>query len=434
MCFGFLGIQAGFALQNANASRILQTFGANVDTLSWFWIVAPLTGMIIQPIIGHYSDHTWNKLGRRKPYFLVGALFTAMALVFMPNSAVLSAFISPLLVGAGMLTILNASFNVAMEPFRALVADQLPDKQRTLGFSVQTFLIGVGAVVGSWLPYALSEWTNLGNETTAGGIPMNVVISFYMGAILMIGSIIWTIVRTKEYPPEIQESFYEKDTTTEKSHEQKKGLMVIFKDIANMPKTMKELGIVQFFSWFGLLSMWVYMTPAVAQHSFGSIDAHSDGYQKAGDWVGVLFGIYNLVAMFYALALPGIAAKTSRKLTHAISLFAGAAGLISVFFIINPYWLILSMVGIGIAWASILSMPYAILAGAIPPAKMGVYMGIFNFFITIPQIISSLVNGPIVKHFFNSDSAYALLMAGICMLVAAFSVFVVHDNERIIKK
>lgn len=430
MCFGFLGIQAGFGLQNANASRILQTFGADVDTLSWFWIVAPLTGMIIQPIIGHYSDHTWNKIGRRKPYFLIGALFTAFALVFMPNSAILSAIMSPLLVGAGMLTILNASFNVAMEPFRALVADQLPDNQRTLGFSIQTFLIGVGAVIGSWLPYALSEWTGLGEKTTSGGIPMNVVISFYLGAALMVGSILWTVFKTKEYPPEVHKSFFDDETKSD-DHQQKKGLSVILTDIAKMPKTMKELGLVQFFSWFGLLSMWVYMTPAVAEHSYGATDPFSEGYQKAGDWVGVLFGIYNLVAMFYALVLPWIAAKTSRKFTHMISLLAGAAGLISVFFITNPYLLILSMVGIGIAWASILAMPYAILAGAIPPAKMGVYMGIFNFFITIPQIISSLVNGPIVKYFFNSDSIYAILMAGICMLVASVSVLIVQDNEKI---
>lgn len=434
MCFGFLGIQAGFALQNANASRILQTFGADVDTLSWFWIVAPLTGMIIQPIIGHYSDHTWNKMGRRKPYFLVGTILAVIALLFMPNSAVLSAYMSPLLVGAGILTLLNASFNVAMEPFRALVADQLPNKQRTLGFSIQTFLIGVGAVIGSWLPYALSEWTNLGDATTSGGIPMNVVLSFYIGAAVMVGSILWTIYRTKEYPPAEHLSFMEEGVEASMGVEQKKGLMVIFKDIAKMPKTMKELGIVQFFSWFGLLSMWVYMTPAVAQHVYGSIDAHSEGYQKAGDWVGVLFGIYNLVAMFFALALPGIAAKTSRKITHSISLMAGALGLISIFFITDPYWLILSMVGVGIAWASILSMPYAILAGSIPPAKMGVYMGIFNFFITVPQIISSIVNGPIIKYFFNSDSMYAILMAGICMLIASFSVVFVHDKDHLVRK
>ena len=263
---------------------------------------------------------------------------------------------------------------------------------------------------------------------------MNVVLSFYIGAFVMVASILWTIFRTKEYPPAEHLSFMEEGAESASAIEQKKGLMVIFKDIGNMPRTMKELGLVQFFSWFGLLSMWVYMTPAVAQHVYGSVDAHSPEYQKAGDWVGVLFGIYNLVAMFFALTLPGIAAKTSRKFTHSVSLIAGAIGLISVFFITTPYWLILSMVGIGIAWASILSMPYAILAGSIPPAKMGVYMGIFNFFITVPQIISSIVNGPIIKQFFNSDSMYAILMAGICMMVAAFSVVFVHDNEPLIRK
>ncbi|WP_243348806.1 MFS transporter [Parabacteroides sp. FAFU027] len=426
MSFGFLGIQAGFALQNANASRILQTFGADVGSLSWFWIVAPLTGMIIQPIIGHYSDHTWGRLGRRKPYFLAGALLAALALIFMPNSAMLSAIVPPLLVGAGMLTLMNASFNVAMEPFRALVADLLPDNQRTLGFSVQTFLIGVGAVIGSWLPFILSEWMDVDKHTPNGEVPVNVIISFYAGAAMMVGAIAWTIIKTKEYPPEIHRQFQSDDQPAE-SH-QHKGLSVILKDIASMPKTMKELGIVQFFSWFALFAMWVYTTPAVAQHVYGTIDPNSEAYQKAGDWVGVLFGVYNLVAMFFALALPGIAARTNRKITHAISLTFGAAGLISIFFITNPYWLILSMVGIGIAWASILAMPYAILAGAIPPAKMGVYMGIFNFFITIPQIVSSLANGPIVKYVFHSDSMYAILMAGVCLLIAAVSVVFVQDK------
>ncbi|HET9570378.1 MAG TPA: MFS transporter [Bacteroidales bacterium] len=429
MCFGFLGIQAGFALQNANASRILQTFGADVGTLSWFWIVAPLTGLIIQPIIGHYSDHTWNKMGRRKPYFLAGALMASIALVFMPHSAGLSAIMSPLLVGAGILTILNASFNVAMEPFRALVADQLPSKQRTLGFSIQTFLIGIGAVLGSWLPYALSEWTGIGDTVLASGMPLNVLISFYVGAVLMMGTIIWTIIRTKEYPPEIHESFFPDETNNDSQSKGKKNPMVIFKDIAKMPKTMKELGITQFFSWFALFTMWVYTTPAVASAVYGTTDPTSHEYQKAGDWVGVLFGVYNLVAMFYALALPGIAAKTSRKFTHAISLVIGGLGLISMFFIHDSNWLILSMVGVGIAWASILAMPYAILVGSIPSAKMGVYMGIFNFFITIPQIVSSLIGGPIIEYWMGSNAMGGILMAGVCLLLAAVSVVFVQDKD-----
>jgi len=429
LSFGFLGVQAGFALQNANASRILQTFGADVDSLSWFWIVAPLTGMIIQPIIGHYSDHTWGRLGRRKPYFLVGALLAAIALILLPNSGVLSVLIAPLFIGAGMLTILNASFNVAMEPMRALVADLLPNKQRTLGFSIQTFMIGVGAVVGSWMPYVFSEWFDIGNDTIAGKIPMNVLLSFYIGAFMLIGAVVWTIIRTKENPPEVHRSFQDAQAQAAELNEKNKGLSVIFKDIAHMPKTMKELGIVQFFSWFALFAMWVYMTPAIADHVYGTTDPKTLEYQKAGDWVGVLFGVYNFVAMLFALVLPGIAAKTNRKITHSISLMFGAMGLISIFFITNPLWLILSMTGVGIAWASILAMPYAILAGAIPAAKMGVYMGIFNLFITIPQVVGSLANGAILNYFFKSDSMYAILMAGICLLLAAISVVFVHDKD-----
>lgn len=427
MNFGFLGIQFGFALQNANASRILQTFGADIQSLSWFWVVAPLTGMIIQPIIGHYSDRTWCRMGRRKPYFLAGGVLAALALIFMPNAGSLSAIMAPLMIGAGMLTIMNASFNVAMEPFRALVADILPDNQRTTGFSIQTFLIGIGAVVGSWLPYVLSEWFGIGKNTPDGKIPINVIWSFYAGAVVMIGAIVWTIMRTKEYPPEIQRSFQPDSDSLEKEHKAK--FMDIFKDIAQMPLTMKQLGLVQFFSWFALFAMWVYTTPAVALHVYGAVDANSPAYQQAGDWVGILFGVYNLVAMLFALALPSIAAKTNRKITHAISLLLGGLGLISIYFITSPYWLILSMVGVGIAWASILAMPYAILAGSVPPAKMGVYMGIFNLFITIPQIVSSIANGPIVKHFFHNDAVYALLMAGIFLLIGSVSVIFVKDNN-----
>ncbi len=427
MSFGFLGIQAGFALQNANASRILQTFGADIENLSWFWVVAPLTGMVIQPIIGHYSDNTWTRLGRRMPYILTGALLAAIALVFMPNSGGLSAVVPPLLIGAGMLTLMNASFNIAMEPFRALVADLLPDKQRTTGFSIQTFLIGAGAVVGSWLPYMLSEWMGIGANTPQGEIPMNVTISFYFGAFAMVATMGWTIFRTKEYPPELHARYHAGESMKE---EKKGGLSTILKDITGMPQAMLRLGIVQFFSWFALFSMWVYTTPAVALHVYGASDPGSEAYQKAGDWVGVLFGIYNLVAMLFALALPVIARHTNRKITHAISLLAGAAGLISMYYISEPFTLIFSMIGIGIAWASILSMPYAILASSIPAAKMGVYIGIFNFFITIPQIISSIANGPMVKHWFGSDAMYAILMAGICLLIASVTVVFVTDKTE----
>lgn len=428
MSFGFLGIQFGFALQNANASRILQTFGADVEQLSWFWLAAPVTGMIIQPIIGYYSDRTWTRLGRRKPYFLVGAILTSLALIFMPNSEVLAGVIPPLFIGAGMLMIMDASINVAMEPFRALVADMLPSEQRTLGFSVQTFLIGVGAVVASWFPYMLAEWGGISKTAPVGEVPDNVVYSFYIGAAVLLITVLWTIVKTKEYPPDVLESF--EDEPKEKDpHQGKSGFANIIQDIVHMPGNMARLGIVQFFSWFALFSMWVYTTPAVAAHFYHTTDPHSVAYQDAGNWVGVLFGVYNAVAMVFALFLPAIAKKTGRKATHAIALICGGLGLVSFLFFTNPYWLILSMVGIGIAWASILAMPYAILAGSLPAAKMGVYMGIFNFFITIPQIVNGIFNGPVVKYFYHGQAVYALITAGVFLFIAALSVSFVKDDR-----
>lgn len=339
MTFGFLGIQFGFALQNANASRILQTFGADVEHLSWFWIAAPLTGMIVQPLVGHFSDKTWTKLGRRKPYFLVGAILASVALVFMPNSAMLAHLMPAMMVGAGMLMIMDASFNIAMEPFRALVADLLPSDQRTLGFSIQTFLIGTGAVIGSWLPYILAEWIGVEKISAEGGVPDNVIISFYIGAAVLISSIIWTITKTKEYPPE---------KTADEEKKKTNGLVEIFSDFIAMPKTMKQLGIVQFFSWFALFSMWVFTTPAVAVHIYGTDinDTTSELYQDAGNWVGIIFGVYNLVAAIYALLLPAIAKKIGRKLTHSVSLFLGGISLMSIYLIEDPNMLLIPMVGI----------------------------------------------------------------------------------------
>lgn len=423
MSFGFLGIQFGFALQNANASRILQTFGADVEHLSWFWIAAPLTGMIVQPIVGHYSDRTWTKLGRRKPYFLFGAIFTAIALVFMPNSSMLAHILPAMFIGAGMLMIMDASINVAMEPFRALVADLLPSDQRTLGFSIQTFLIGIGAVIGSWLPFILGEWFGFDKTAPEGIVPRNVVASFYFGAAMLMISIIWTVIKTKEYPPE--------EGAKENDIDNKSGLGQIFKDFANMPKTMKQLGLVQFFSWFALFSMWVFTTPAVAVHIYGAAvdDTSSALFQEAGNWVGVIFGIYNGIAAIYALFLPAIAKQLGRKLTHSLSLILGGISLISFYFIKEPIMLIVPMVGIGIAWGSILAMPYAILAGSIPAKKMGIYMGLFNFFITIPQIINGIVGGPIVKRLYDSQAIYALVMAGIFLLIASVSVIFVDDKD-----
>lgn len=425
MSFGFFGIQFGFALQNGNASRILTTFGADVEHLSWFWLAAPLTGMLVQPVIGYYSDRTWTSLGRRRPYFLAGSILASIALLFMPNAQIMAAILPPLYVGAGILMIMDASFNVAMEPFRALVADLLPSDQRTLGFSVQTCLIGLGAVIGSWLPYIFAEFFDIAKVgNTASDVPDNVTFSFYVGAFIFLIAILWTVVTTREFPPD-------NEYLKEEKEKNKSGLSQIMSDFAKMPKTMKQLGVVQFFSWFALFSMWVFTTPAVATHVYGlAPDDHSSlAYNEAGNWVGIIFGVYNGVSAIYALLLPFIAGKIGRKLTHSISLIAGGIGLISIYFIHDYHLLIFSMIGVGIAWASILAMPYAILGGAIPAHKMGIYMGVFNFFITLPQIVNGIIGGPIVKYFYNSQAIYSIVMAGVFLLLAAFFVRFVEDKD-----
>lgn len=431
MSFGFLGIQMGFALQNANASRILQIFGADVHELSWFWLVAPLTGLIVQPIIGHYSDRTWTRLGRRRPFFLTGAVLAAIGLILMPNADLFIAFLPTLWVGAGMLMIMDASFNVAMEPFRALVADMLPSEQRTLGFSVQTVLIGLGAVIGSWLPYVLTNWFGVLNQAEAGMVPLNLTLSFVIGAAVLVGSILITVFTTKEYDPETLEAFAEEKGDDEV---EEAGLMNIFSDFRKMPTTMRQLSWVQFFSWFGLFGMWVFTTPAIAHHIYGLplSDTSSAMYQDAGDWVGVLFGVYNAISAVFAFFLPYIAGKLGRKRTHAMSLVIGGIGLLSIYFAPNEFWLIASMIGIGVAWASILAMPYAILAGSIPARKMGVYMGIFNFFIVIPQIINALIGGPIVKYLYGGNPVFALVTSGVAFLIAALLVGKVKDDDDIV--
>ncbi len=420
MSFGFLGIQFGLALQNANVSRILQSFGADVEHLSLFWLAAPVTGMIVQPIIGHYSDRTWCKLGRRRPYFLVGAILASAMLFLMPNAPALKDFLSPLLIGAGILMFMDASINVAMEPFRALVADKLPSEQRTLGFSLQTSLIGIGAVVGAVLPFVLTNWFGMSNVADAGGVASNVKTAFYIGGAVLLACVLWTVITTSENPP----------AEEEKSNKEKDGgFFEIFKDFGRMPKTMRQLGVVQFFSWFALFSMWVYMTPAVAEHCYNTIDRTSIEYGNAGDWVGVLQGIYNGVAAIFAFLLPWIASKIGRRATHAISLLAGALGFASFFIFKDPNMLIISMIGVGIAWGSILAMPYSILAGSLPAAKMGVYMGIFNFFITIPQICNGLLGGLMVKYLYGGHTIYAMVFSGVCLLIAAISVLAVDDKD-----
>ena len=429
MSFGFLGIQFGFALQTGYASSILLKFGAKVDNLSWFWLAAPLTGMIIQPIIGYYSDRTWNRLGRRRPYFLTGALLSGVALCFLPNSSGLAFLIPPIIVGAGMLMLMDASFNVAMEPFRALVADNLPDSQHNTGFSLQTCLIGVGAIMGSFLPSVLAEWFHVSQTAPKGIVPNNLLYSFYAGGIVLIGCILWTVIKTKEYPPEEYAKFHAPEPVEVK----KSGFNEFLGDLAHMPKTMKQLGIVQFFSWFALFSMWVFTTSAVAAHIYHlpAGDTSSKQFTIASDWVGKMFGVYNAVSAVYALSLPFIVKKINRKRTHAFSLTMGGIGLISIFFIQNHYLLFLSMIGVGLAWGSILAMPYAILSSSIPAKKIGVYMGLFNFFITFPQIVNSLTGSLIVKYLFNSQAIYGLVMAGVFMFLAAISVLFVEDGKKI---
>jgi maltose/moltooligosaccharide transporter len=427
MSFGFLGIQFGFALQNSNASGILRNYGADVEHLSWFWLAAPLVGLIVQPIVGHYSDRTWTKLGRRRPYFLAGAILSASALTLMPNANILGAIAPLVIIGAGFLMIMDACFNLAMEPFRALVADNLPDSQRTKGFGIQTFLIGIGAVVGSLLPYILHNWFGVSKDAPEGVVGQNVKWSFYIGSLVFISTILWTVFKTKEYPPEEYAQYH---GTAEDQHA---GLSAIWHDFLKMPRTMKQLGLVQFFSWFALFGMWVFTTDSIATHIFGLPidDKSSPEYREAQSWTGVIFGVYNGVSALYALLLPTIADKLGRKKTHALSLIIGGVGLISFFFAPNKEFLIVSMACVGIAWASILAMPYVILSSSIPAGKMGIYMGIFNFFITIPQILNGIIGGPMVKHIYGNQPVYALVMAGVFMLCAAISVVYVYDPAAI---
>ncbi|KMQ71586.1 MFS transporter [Chryseobacterium koreense] len=417
MSMGFMGIQMAFGLQNGNASRILQNFGADVHHLSLFWLVAPLTGLIVQPIIGHLGDHTWSeKWGRRKPYFLIGALLTAIGLAFLPNSASVSVFLaSGVLVFAVLfLAMMDASINVAMEPFRALVGDMLPKHQGTIGFSVQTILIGIGAVIGSNMPAWLTKF-GVSNVAAEGFVPDSVIYSFYVGAGILLLTILYTIFTTKEYSPKDFADFSE-----EEPKDVKPRLSDIFRDFAKIPPLMKSLGVVQFFSWFALFTMWVYTTSSIATHHFGLSpdDAKSEQFNNAGNLVGELFGYYNLFSIGFAFVLIPLAKKIGKKQTHALALFAGGLGLISLYFITDTSLLWIPMIGVGFAWASILAMPYAMLINAIPLKKMGVYMGIFNFFIVLPQIVNGIFGGPIVHSIFENYAIGYVAVGGIAMIIA----------------
>lgn len=471
MSFGFFGIQFGFALQNANTSWIFSSLGAAPENLPILWIAAPVTGLLVQPIIGYYSDRTWHRTwGRRRPYFAIGALLASISLILMPNS-------SALWMAAGVLWMMDASINISMEPFRAFVGDMLPPSQRTLGFAMQTFFIGTGAVVASSLPWMLTTWFHVSN-VPGEVIPTSVKYSFYAGGIVMFIAVMYTVFTTKEYPPsetteqriknrEDQQSadrgYYKQRflytgislisigvlgamaiifmelvqdlyvlaggfivfglihliaSALFRSGESNVAIVNMVRDFHDMPHTMRQLAVVQFFSWFALFAMWIFTTSAVTSHIFNTTDPLSADYAAGGELVGTLFSVYNGIAAVAAIFLPMLARSFGRKATHLIALTLGGLGLISFFIVPGPSWLWLSMTGVGIAWASILSMPYAILSGALPSDKMGYYMGIFNFFIVIPQIIAAACLGPILKAFLGGQPIYILVLGGCCMILA----------------
>lgn len=484
MSFGYVGIQFGWALQNANVSRIFETLGAKVDNIPILWIAAPVSGLLIQPIIGHMSDKTWNRLGRRKPYFLAGAILSSLALLIMPNSPALW-------VAAGMLWIMDASINVTMQPFRAFIGDMLPDEQRTKGFAVQTFFIGASSIIASILPWLFTKFLHIANTAPEGQIPPSVKWSFYIGGVVFLLTVLYTIFSVKEYSPEEQAAFNarETDAAAKEGSEIKLntrayytegavllvfgliftyltktlgwyqglyilsfgiaiygvlqlaaanryslgkigGMVEIIYDLKNMPKTMKQLALVTVFTWFGLFAMFIYTTSAVTSFHFGSTDPTSDAYNEGANWVGVLMAVYNGVAALVAFLLPVVARKTSRVATHVVCLIIGGLGLMSMCVFKDPKLLIIPMTGVGIAWASLLTMPYAILSTAVPYKKMGVYMGMFNIFIVIPQILASASLGLLVRTVFHGQAIDAIVLGGVAMIVSGILMLFVKDNVK----
>jgi len=484
MCFGFLGIQMGFALQNANVSRIFQTLGASIDDIPILWIAAPLTGLLVQPIVGYLSDRTWGRLGRRRPYFLIGAVFASLALFAMPNSPYLW-------MAAGMLWIMDASINISMEPFRAFVGDNLPEKQRTRGFAMQTFFIGIGAVVASALPWMMSNWFGVSNNAPAGEIPESVKYAFYIGGAAFLLAVLWTVFRSKEYSPTELDEFdaarpegqvAERQVRRESSsyrngggataligivlwywilsadldkelyilagglsvfgvfqiitgllqnaQKTSNGFYEIMHDLFHMPRVMKQLAVVQFFSWFALFAMWIYGTAAVTAYHYGATEAVGASYNDGADWIGVLFAAYNGFAALAAIAIPFVANRLGCRMSHLFNLTLGGIGLISFYFISDPKMLIIPMIGVGFAWASILSLPYALLSNNLPARKMGVYMGIFNFFIVIPQLVAASLLGLLLREFFDLQAIFALVIGGVCMILAGLATLLVDKSAE----
>ncbi|MCE7053846.1 MFS transporter [Algoriphagus sp. AGSA1] len=420
MSFGFLGIQFGFALQGGFMSRIFQTLGADKDAIPFLWIAAPLTGLLVQPIVGYLSDHTWSpRFGRRKPFFFIGALFSTIALFFAPYS-------SALWMAAGALWILDASINISMEPFRALVADKVPESQRSYGFVIQTLIIGIGTWVASNLPWFMTK-IGVPNTAAPGVVPDSVKYAFAVGALVLFTSILYTILTTEEYPPDDLETF-----RREKKRGFLRGSKDILDNISGMPTVMKQLGLVQFFSWFAFFTMWSFATPAITEHVFGVVDTSSEAYNNAADSVGNYLGTYGLVSMIYALILAFVASKykINRRLCHLLSLLAGGCGFISIYFVTAPWMLHLSFMLVGMSWASILSMPYAMLSSSVEPRKMGVFMGIFNMFIVIPQIVAALggVNF-LYKLIFGEAVINTMLLAGVLLILAALSTLLITDKR-----
>lgn len=422
LSFGFLGVQIGYSLQNSNTSTIFESLGADVHQLSYFWLAAPLAGLIVQPIVGLFSDGTWTRFGRRIPFIMGGALVSALALLLMPNAPVLLAF-APLAMGAFILLFMDLSFNVTMQPFRALVADMLNDGQKTTGYVVQTFLINLGAVVGAVLPL-LMTWLGVSDEARAGEVSDHIAYSYYIGGAILLITVLVTSFKTKEYPPK---EFAEYNDIPQEQAAERPSFVSLIRDI---PRVMLQLGVVQIFSWAALFLMWTYLKPAitgvVTDHATGAV--LSDGATQT--WVGVLNGTYPIPACIASLFIGGIAARYGNKTVYAVSLLLGAVGFAGLCLLHDQYALMLPMIGIGIAWAAILAMPYAILSRAVEPRRMGVYMGIFNFTITVPQIAIGLTGGLIVKYLFASDASAMIALAGVFMLLAAVAVGFVKDGKE----